>query len=153
MTDRLDEIQERLDAATPGPWTIPNYSGMDKWVEIPEPAVRVDYDDVNHNEQGGNIQFIAHAPDDIRYLKAIVDNLPKYADTGGPIVPGGQVFVRLPHIDGHPALCAFVLMVGAGGIEAKVLIKPDLYPTCEVNAADCYSTCSAAQAAAKEATK
>jgi hypothetical protein len=48
---------------TPGPWTLPKFSGADKSIEIPEPQVLIDYDDVDHKEQAANAQLIAAAPE------------------------------------------------------------------------------------------
>ena len=54
MTDRLEEIRSRAEAATPGPWEI----------------------GVTYNH-GRNATFIAHAREDIPYLLAEVERLQK----------------------------------------------------------------------------
>lgn len=52
-----------LGMHTPGPWTVEPFDGSDKEITIVEPAVWVDYDDVNHEEQAANARLIAAAPD------------------------------------------------------------------------------------------
>jgi hypothetical protein len=48
---------------TPGPWRIAKFDGADKWIEVIEPSVRVDYDDVDHKTQKANARLIAAAPE------------------------------------------------------------------------------------------
>ena len=62
MTDRIDEIRARCDAATPGPWELDQdvWHGDECIAEINRPA---------------NAAFIAHSRDDIPYLLSEIDLL------------------------------------------------------------------------------
>lgn len=40
------------------PWTIDRYDGSDKWITIPQPGVRVDYDDVDPDEASANARRV-----------------------------------------------------------------------------------------------
>lgn len=73
--ERIAEIREREKAATPGPWISAPYDRADKWIDVPAPGVRVDYDDVDHDEQDSNAAFIAHARSDIPWLREKVEDL------------------------------------------------------------------------------
>lgn len=46
---------------TPTPWTLPKFSTSDKWIEIPEAGIRIDYDDVDHDTQKANTEFVLRA--------------------------------------------------------------------------------------------
>jgi hypothetical protein len=70
---------------TPGPWTIAQYSGADKWIDILEPLVRVDYDDVDRDIQAGNARLISAAPD---LLKAAQRALAVFKAQGESVRPG-----------------------------------------------------------------
>jgi hypothetical protein len=90
MTDRIKEIKQRLEKASPGPWKVPaanvhrviaikDGNPYLLIVEHPEEHAFFGKDDLSYfrlgSEGGGkqsaaNAQFIAHAPDDIRYLLA-----------------------------------------------------------------------------------
>jgi hypothetical protein len=76
--DRLTEIRARLDAATPAPWTrfARNASAPDEddWylghdVHGPPRAQR------GQIERVADAELIAHAPDDLAHLLALVDQL------------------------------------------------------------------------------
>jgi len=93
-------------------------------------------------------------------LEAIVDKLPKYADTGAPIVPGMVVWFRkLPGsvpmarrgAHGHPVLLGdTVIGIHCWGEHARIMFAQNaLVPW--VLAARCYSTKEAAEAAGKDA--
>ncbi len=78
MTDRLSEIRERLEEATPGPWA----QGMvgDRLLpEVDYPAgfgfVQVTLQSDDGAGGVGDAAFIAHAPEDIAYLLAEVERL------------------------------------------------------------------------------
>ena len=90
MTDRLDEIKARLGAATPSPWkadTIENVgnnwligtvlnAGSDQ--EGAQWIVTTDGLHASECTSGGaeeDTQFIAHSPDDIKWLIAEVERL------------------------------------------------------------------------------
>lgn len=74
MTDRLSEIEARLDAATPGGWAMRRYYGA-TWVhaayDAPDGGVTVAGDFVRTDDA----DLIAHAPDDLRYLLGRVREL------------------------------------------------------------------------------
>lgn len=83
MTNRLREISERLERATPGPWNIER---VDHEHEI---TFEIGTDEgffakiYEHDfiDQGRNAkptcELIAHAPDDLRYLLSLVERLEK----------------------------------------------------------------------------
>ena len=80
MTDRLDEIQARLDAATPGPWVAMN-SGVIAIVTASEHQL------ITRGSLPPDADFIAHAPDDLAWLlervarlEATVHNWEVWAD-------------------------------------------------------------------------
>jgi hypothetical protein len=54
---------------TPGPWTLPKFGGWEKELEIPEPKIWVDYDDVDREEAEANARLIAAAPEMLFALK------------------------------------------------------------------------------------
>ena len=74
MTDRIEEIRARVEAATPGPW---ERKGDIIWHEYepnepfsgPPLVVRDDH------IAGGNADFIAHVREDIPYLLARIEEL------------------------------------------------------------------------------
>lgn len=80
MSDRLQEIRARLDAATPGPWRV-----IEPLQQTARPARRMIVADLEAAQQSseiGNVQmswfdtrFITHAPDDIAWLLAEIDAL------------------------------------------------------------------------------
>lgn len=86
---RLDEIRERLSAATPGPWAVAERSGWDCDKTIAwEVAVCYGDEDVRHVHHAGdglpesvivnsvnNADLIANAPDDIQYLLQLIDTM------------------------------------------------------------------------------
>ncbi len=78
--NRVDEIQQRLAAATPGPWTLERPT---RWSQVPpEPILRIwsdsAYRAVALIEETANLpsstftapdaELIAHAPEDLAYL-------------------------------------------------------------------------------------
>jgi len=70
MTDRLKEIEERLEKATPGPW---EYNYRTRHISgVQGNAKRIVLDVVNvfwgEEETHANGQLFAHAPGDLRYL-------------------------------------------------------------------------------------
>jgi hypothetical protein len=80
MTDRIKEIEERLERASPGPWKeLPEEVGR-AYIRIRGTRLGCRYKIANVvcpvdldreiEETRANAQFIAHAPDDIRYLLA-----------------------------------------------------------------------------------
>ena len=79
MTHRIDEIERRLKAATPGPWEVSDTDiRSSAFVRAPRfghvcnaPVPHSDWHEAerNRNSQARkNIEFIAHAPSDIAYL-------------------------------------------------------------------------------------
>jgi hypothetical protein len=56
---------------TPSPWNIEPFDPWDKQIMVNEPAVAVDYDDVDRDTQEANARLIAAAPD----LLAVVHTL------------------------------------------------------------------------------
>ena len=77
-------IKQLIERATPGPWKQFPIRGGDKWIEIPLPAVRVDYDDVNHDEQEANAQLIARCSPEVmaRVVEALEDASTLSDETG-----------------------------------------------------------------------
>ena len=74
MTDRLDEIRARAEAATPGPWReLDAAYGMIVHDTGPDSAQIVVLAD--HRFGGPDSTFIAHAREDIPYLLAEVERL------------------------------------------------------------------------------
>ena len=55
---------------TPGPWEIEPFDSSDKDIWIPEPGVRVDNDDVDHDEAAANARLIVQAPAMAKALEA-----------------------------------------------------------------------------------
>ena len=73
MSDRLQEIRARLDAATPGPWERWN-DGMRIWSRArPDAQFGVDVADVYASHATADL--IAHAPADIAWLLDEVERL------------------------------------------------------------------------------
>jgi len=60
---------------TPGPWTIEPFDGSDKEITIREPAVWVDYDDVNHQEQAANARLIVASPELLEVCELIIGSV------------------------------------------------------------------------------
>lgn len=83
MSDRIDQIRERLDNATPGPWDHIESTYRDR------PAHRIGNPDINVDvalvwRWGDSLslataEFIAHAPDDVAWL---LDKLAEAWDEG-----------------------------------------------------------------------
>ena len=65
MTDRLEEIRKRCDAATPGPWKYPGC--LEKKIAIAKDP--------------SNAEFIAHSREDIPYLLEQLDHSIAIADS------------------------------------------------------------------------
>jgi hypothetical protein len=70
---QIPTIKELIEGATPGPWTLRPLGRGDKDLYITEPAVAVDYDDVNHDEQLANAQFIARCSPSV--MREVVEAL------------------------------------------------------------------------------
>lgn len=75
MPDRLTEIRARMDAATPGPWSVHDH--YDDAYQFDGMSVVADEETVvgpedRHNR---NLDLIAHAPEDIAWLLAEVAQL------------------------------------------------------------------------------
>lgn len=78
MSDRMKEIEERLEKASPGPWfTAPTPNDEEDWptcvliaATAPGPRNRVYAAPKGGTFPLNDRDFIAHAPDDIRYLLA-----------------------------------------------------------------------------------
>lgn len=71
MSDRLNEIEERLAAATPGPWERDQFGPDDdsaRFIGSPSTGRIVVYEAAT----AGNAEFIAHAPADLTALVAVV---------------------------------------------------------------------------------
>jgi hypothetical protein len=92
MTDRLDEIRARAEAATPGPWrwrglltaegSEQTYAGYSQRVFRfttdsldTSPTLVAETFDGHSDTAPPNAEFIAHARDDIPYLLAEVERL------------------------------------------------------------------------------
>jgi hypothetical protein len=79
----LDEIEARLNAATPGPWAV-------RWENGPEGSFRVvsTPDDAwfVQDVSEGDATFIAHAPGDIRTLLGMVRELTRKRDLSSTVV-------------------------------------------------------------------
>ena len=72
MSDRLDQIRARLDAATPGPWARPDWSPVnvlpELWADdVDDPAERGEFMCIYATKEA-DAEFIAAAPDDIEWL-------------------------------------------------------------------------------------
>lgn len=69
MSDRLQEIRARLDAATPGEWVIENDEYISALDGHPSPHIiaRVENDHPGCPHDA-DADLIAHAPDDLRWL-------------------------------------------------------------------------------------
>ena len=77
MTDRLDEIRARAEAATPGPWAAEREDDYE-WIVVGgtyEPDCRYVIADCGFDSPQSNATFIAHAREDIPYLLAEVERL------------------------------------------------------------------------------
>lgn len=71
MPDRLKEIRARLDAATPGPWDV------DEWTTTADVFASGAKSEptVAHRVRMSDADFIAHAPADIAWLLDEVERL------------------------------------------------------------------------------
>ncbi len=91
MSDRLAEIRGRLEAATPGPWWHTN----DGWI-MAEGGLTIQHWNSDKLQDGikfGNpkdIDFIANAPTDIRYLLDEVERLQERCDAYKGQVRAGE---------------------------------------------------------------
>jgi hypothetical protein len=73
--DELNEIRERLEDATPGPWKIDD-GGVNDHIHSIGPICGYDFDSLNFkNIDDPNVQFIAHASTDISNLLDEVERL------------------------------------------------------------------------------
>lgn len=68
---------------TAGPWTLPKFTTIDKTIRIREPAVLVDFDDVDHDEQAANARLIAAAPDLLAACQSMLRTCGSSADWNG----------------------------------------------------------------------
>jgi hypothetical protein len=65
---------------TKTPWTIKPYRSIDKRIEIPEPAVFADNDDVDQEEATANAEFIIEACNSYDALRASNERLQRELD-------------------------------------------------------------------------
>lgn len=82
MSDRLQEIRARLDAATPGPWRILHHDLCcgESWVRD-ESGYHVGTSLYSNDEKRDeNLSLIAHAPADIAWLLDEVERLRESCD-------------------------------------------------------------------------
>ena len=90
MSDRLQEIRARLDAATPGPWRDDHQSWC-IWApdhEADEPDARCLVAEVGC---GPDTDLIAHAPADIAWLLDEVERLRNTSlSAANPLCDGGD---------------------------------------------------------------
>ena len=75
MTDRLDEIRARAEAATPGPWGQGNINSGDGISLLDVYSEHAGYVKVASVWDSEDRDFIAHAREDIPYLLAEVERL------------------------------------------------------------------------------
>ena len=68
MSDRLDAIRARLEAATPGPWERNDQHTKQRGIAGPLGLCATAWED-------GDAEFIAHAPGDVAWLLARVEEL------------------------------------------------------------------------------
>ena len=77
--ERLTEIRQRTEAATPGPWNLITMGrdgdGDDEWGWIMGANKNWRWDDGDGPQSRANADFIAHSRDDIPYLLSEVDRL------------------------------------------------------------------------------
>ena len=77
--ERLTEIRQRAEAATPGPWNLITMGrdgdGDDEWGWIMGANKNWRWDDGDGPQSRANADFIAHSRDDIPYLLSEVDRL------------------------------------------------------------------------------
>lgn len=109
MSDRITEIENRLNAATPGPWkTEPVESGRFAGIESRIYSLRGSHillsptDGEAGQAKTIDAEFIAHSPSDVAYLLAElrkrdealdrVEALAKYLDG---LAPGDQHYAKL----------------------------------------------------------
>lgn len=83
MSDRVQEIRDRLDAATPGPWRVleddwDGYAVADRSQGIGTAYIASEMQQ-GHDEGKSDAAFIANAPDDVAWL---LDELAKYKRGG-----------------------------------------------------------------------
>ena len=77
MTDRLDEIRSRAEAATPGPWGVFAKRGGDVCEVLDAHHDQVCRMYAYDEDTLADATFIAHAREDIPYLLAEVEQLPR----------------------------------------------------------------------------
>ncbi len=58
---------------TPGPWALCPYRPGDKKLWINGPAIQIDYDDVDHDEEMANAKLVAAAPELFEALRMVCD--------------------------------------------------------------------------------
>lgn len=80
---RIQEIEERVKAATPGEWKLGEENGTKNIVSSPEHYIAYCSDVVGYEYEateirGSDAALIAHAPADLRFLIAEVERLQKY---------------------------------------------------------------------------
>lgn len=95
---------------TLGPWTLPKFGGWEKELEIPEPQVWVDYDDVDREEAEANARLVTAAPQLLAALEMLYD---KY-ENGDPCYGDVETLsdfmgnaVSLSHEEENSILAAF----------------------------------------------
>ena len=95
MTDRLTEIEARLGAATLGPWSVNNPSTDVYEIRDADDLLVADIDDIG-SEDDVCAEFIAHSPEDIKWLveevKRLRERLRVYASAHyeAPIMRSGD---------------------------------------------------------------
>ena len=70
MSNRIEEIKARAEAATPGPWLVHPHESAEGQLVVDE-----HYDNVAECYVPEDATFIAHAREDIPYLLAEVERL------------------------------------------------------------------------------
>lgn len=82
MSVREDEIRKRLEAATPGEWTVQTREWVDGGLRLKARWIEGSHHDYNHNDEepegrlaNADAALIANAPSDLRYLLEKVERL------------------------------------------------------------------------------